>query len=226
MCCCGFSNTCHPHRSRICTKSSEMVRTLYVMCLQPYPQKQWRRPCATRTSVISIRSCSVSPSRLPVGEPVDEGCLQNMPQKREYQGQFVTLSPVDAKSDAHELYDCSHQTEEKESLWTYMGYGPFPDEYAMGEWLLENAESSDPLFFTVHQKGPDRRVGMVSFLNLVPDMRRLELGHIWYGPEAQRTKVNSEAVYLMLCEAFDRLGCRRVEWKCDALNERSRAAAI
>ena len=66
---------------------------------------------------------------------------------------------------------------------------------------------------------------MVSFLNLAPDMRRLELGHIWYGPEAQKTKVNTEAVYLMLSEAFDRLRYRRVEWKCDSLNERSRSAA-
>jgi RimJ/RimL family protein N-acetyltransferase len=66
---------------------------------------------------------------------------------------------------------------------------------------------------------------MVSFLNIVPDAYRLELGHIWYSPEAQRTKVNTETVYLMLCETFDRLKYRRVEWKCDALNERSRAAA-
>jgi RimJ/RimL family protein N-acetyltransferase len=57
-------------------------------------------------------------------------------------------------------------------------------------------------------------------------MRVLELGHIWYVPEAQRTGVNTEAVYLMLSESFDRLGYRRVEWKCDSLNERSRRAAI
>ena len=165
-------------------------------------------------------------SRLPVGEPVDGGNMQNIPQKREYEGQFVTLSSIDHELDVQELYNCSHGTEEKELLWTYMGYGPFQDENAMAGWLRDNEKSSDPLFFTAHQKGPDRRVGMVSFLNLAPDMRRLELGRIWYGPEAQRTKVNTEAVYLILCEAFDRLGYRRAEWKCDALNERSRAAAI
>jgi RimJ/RimL family protein N-acetyltransferase len=56
-------------------------------------------------------------------------------------------------------------------------------------------------------------------------MRHLELGNIWYSPRAQRTRANTESVYLMLREAFDMLGNRRVEWKCDALNARSRAAA-
>lgn len=168
----------------------------------------------------------MSHPQLPVGEPVAPPDRLQTPQKKEYRGQFVTLSPVNPELDVQELYECSHGDEGAESLWTYMGYGPFRDIPAMAEWLQAGAKSSDPLFFTVCMNGPGRRVGMVSFLNIVPDMQRLELGHIWYAPAAQRTKVNTEAVYLMLCESFDRLRQRRVEWKCDALNERSRAAAI
>ena len=67
---------------------------------------------------------------------------------------------------------------------------------------------------------------MVSYLAIRPAMRVLELGHIWYVPRAQGTGVNTEAVHLMLVEAFDVLGYRRVEWKCDSLNERSRRAAL
>jgi RimJ/RimL family protein N-acetyltransferase len=66
---------------------------------------------------------------------------------------------------------------------------------------------------------------MAAFMNIVPEHRRLEIGHIWYAPSAQRTEANTEAAYLMIREAFDGLGNRRLEWKCDALNERSRAAA-
>jgi RimJ/RimL family protein N-acetyltransferase len=69
-------------------------------------------------------------------------------------------------------------------------------------------------------------VGMAAFLNIVPEHRRLEIGHIWYAPSAQRTEANTETAYLMMREAFDELGYRRVEWKCDALNARSRAAAL
>ena len=62
-------------------------------------------------------------------------------------------------------------------------------------------------------------------MSVDPAMRHLELGNIWYAPRAQRTRANTESVYLMLREAFEMLGNRRVEWKCDALNARSRAAA-
>lgn len=57
-------------------------------------------------------------------------------------------------------------------------------------------------------------------------MQRLELGHIWYTPNFQQSNVNTETIYLMLCEAFDRLQYRKVEWKCDSRNTRSRTAAL
>src|SRR5690606_6263859 len=128
-------------------------------------------------------------------------------------------------ADVEDLYSPTHGGEERERIWTYMGYGPFRDEGAMRDWLQGLRESSDPLFFTAIELRSERPVGIVSFLNIVPAARRLELGHIWYGPEAQRTPVNTDAVHLLLREAFERLGYRRVEWKCDALNARSRAAA-
>lgn len=168
----------------------------------------------------------MSSTYLPVGEPVNQKSAGDLPQRRVYSGRFVTLAPIEANLDADELFETSHGSGAKEMLWTYMAYGPFENKNAMASWLESNQSSLDPLFLTVYQKEPQRRVGMVSFLNIAADMRRLELGHIWYGPEAQRTKVNTECVYLMLTEAFDHLGYRRVEWKCDALNERSRAAAI
>jgi RimJ/RimL family protein N-acetyltransferase len=105
-----------------------------------------------------------------------------------------------------------------------MPYGPFADAEAMGAWLASVAPSEDPRFLAV--VAPGGPVGMVSFLNVDPTMRRIELGHIWYAPGAQRTEANTEATYLMLHESFDELGHRRVEWKCDALNARSRAAAL
>jgi RimJ/RimL family protein N-acetyltransferase len=65
---------------------------------------------------------------------------------------------------------------------------------------------------------------MLSFLAIRPEMRSVELGHIWYVPKAQGMGINTEAVYLMLREAFEQ-GYRRVEWKCDSLNARSRHVA-
>ena len=165
-------------------------------------------------------------SSLQVGNIVQSVASVDLPQRTDYVGKFVTLSPVNPKTDVVELYECSHGSDIKEQIWTYMSYGPFDSKHSMQMWLEAGAESEDPLFFTVHHLESKQRVGMVSFLNIVSDMRRLELGHLWYSPDSQRSNVNTEAIYLMLCEAFDRLKYRRVEWKCDSLNEKSRSAAL
>ncbi len=165
-------------------------------------------------------------SFLPVGNIVHSTAPIGLPQRTDYKGKFIRLSPVNPQTDITELYHCSHGSVSKEQIWTYMSYGPFDNTHSMQSWLEESAGSQDPLFFTVHCLESKQGVGMVSFLNIVSDMRRLELGHIWYSPDFQRSNVNTEAIYLMLCEAFDKLKYRRVEWKCDSLNERSRAAAL
>ena len=162
---------------------------------------------------------------LPVGEPV-EGVDACHPERRSIEGTFVTLRPLDPAADAEPLWIAAHDgSDEARRLWTYMPYGPFTDVTEMRRWLEDSAPSNDPLFLTVVARagGP---VGVVSFLNVDIAHRRLELGHIWYASAAQRTEANTESTFLMLREAFEHLGHRRVEWKCDALNERSRAAAL
>ena len=164
-------------------------------------------------------------SRQRLGEPVLERGPAAPPTTDPLAGQYVTLRPLEPESDGPDLYARSHGDAATEALWTYMPYGPFADEAAMGAWLAECAASTDPAFRAVLD-AEGRPGGMVSYLHIVAEHRRLELGHIWHAPALQHTAANTEAVYLMLCESFERCGCRRVEWKCDALNERSRNAAL
>jgi len=166
------------------------------------------------------------PEDLPLDEWVENAAAAQPPGRKLYEGRFVNLSPVDPEKDVAELYRNSHGSEEKTRLWTYMAYGPFSDAADMQQWLRGCEASTDPLFLTVSSKDLNRRVGVVSFLNIVPRMRCLEVGNIWYSPIVHHTKVNTESIYLMLAEAFDVLNYRRVEWKCDALNARSRTAAL
>lgn len=162
---------------------------------------------------------------LPVGDPVVAGRPGVPPARQDYDGRFVRLTPLDPRY-AGVLHPPTHGSAAAEAVWTYLGYGPFPSVDAMADWVRKQSASVDPLFFAVIDKGAGRPVGVVSFLNIVADMRRLELGHIWYVPDAQRTRANTEAAYLILCETFDRLGYRRAEWKCDSLNARSKSAAL
>ncbi len=161
----------------------------------------------------------------PVGEPVGTTPAKR-PARSPLEGRFVTLVPVDPEAHAHGLFASSHDgSDEAAGMWTYLPYGPWPNETAMRTWLELLPVSEDPLFLTVIDRATGDPVGIVTFMSVDPTMRHLELGNIWYSPCAQRTRANTESVYLMLREAFDMLGNRRVEWKCDALNARSRAAA-
>ena len=158
---------------------------------------------------------------VPVGAPVPDVAV-SAPSRVPLSGTFVTLEPIDPDRHAEGLFDCGHGSSEARALWTYLPYGPFVDLDRMRAWLRPLPRSSDPLFFAVVRDGAP--VGMTSFLNIDLAARRLELGHIWFGPAAQRTAANTEAALLMLDWTF-RAGYRRAEWKCDALNARSRSAA-
>jgi len=163
------------------------------------------------------------PSSLPVGETVEIRAAE-APSAAPMEGRFVRLVPVEP-GHATALFAASHGDEVIEAMWTYMPYGPFADEDQMRTWLQGIAGSDDPRFFTVIDLATGDPVGVVSYLNIVAPDRRIELGHIWYVPAAQRGRANTETAYLLMRRAFDDLGYRRVEWKCDALNARSRAAA-
>jgi RimJ/RimL family protein N-acetyltransferase len=104
--------------------------------------------------------------------------------------------------------------------------GPFEDKNEMLQWLEERHSSKDSLFFGVFENDSSRAIGMAAFQRVVQSNGCLEIAHVWYSPEQQRTRVNTETIYLLLKEAFEELGYRRVEWKCDALNRRSRNAAL
>ena len=148
------------------------------------------------------------------------------PVRQTHEGRHVRLTPLCADADAAELYQAGHEPAEAREIWRHLWYGPFTSEPAFREWLRGVQAGADPLFFTVTNKPDGLRVGMISIMRLTPQHGCAELGHIWYGLAAQRTPVNTESVFLLLRHLFDDLGYRRVEWKCDAENARSRAAAL
>lgn len=100
-----------------------------------------------------------------------------------------------------------------------------PDEMrSYVEAALEEQRQGRALPFATVERGSGRVVGSTRFGNIDRANRRVEIGWSWIAPPWQRTAVNTEAKYLMLRYAFERLGCIRVELKTDALNEHSRAA--
>ncbi len=162
---------------------------------------------------------------LPRGAPVASAPPVDRPIRGPHAGRYVRLREVRPAADAADLYADSHRPETSEALWAYLHNGPFASESEMRSFLEEVAGTEDQVTLTVEHLASERAIGSASFMRIKPGMRVLELGSIWYLPEFQRTEANTETIYLMLREAFDRLGYRRVEWKCDALNTPSRLAA-
>ena len=161
-----------------------------------------------------------------LGKIVEDSKPAQVPAKNVYSGEFVTLHPVEPESDVDELFFISHGSDANERIWAYMPYGPFSKKDQMLNWLRGCKASTDQIFFTVKSNELNQRVGMMSILNVSEQMKTLELGNIWYSPIVHYTKVNTEGVYLMLKEIFDGLNYRRVEWKTNSLNVRSREAAL
>jgi RimJ/RimL family protein N-acetyltransferase len=139
------------------------------------------------------------------------------------QGQFCRLEPLDPDRHAAALFEADAADADGRS-WTYLAYGPFNDFPSYRAWLCANCLGNDPMFFAVNAPADGRPAGLVSYLRIAPAAGSIEVGHIHYSPQLQRSPAATEAMFLMMQKAFES-GYRRYEWKCDALNTASRAAA-
>lgn len=165
------------------------------------------------------------------------GSLPLKPAAVTLDGRYVRLMPLDLDRDLQLLYSVSNGRpvsagdksvqayDPDELIWRYMSMGPFADEDHLAGFLRAQITAENGLAFAVFDKNKNIPVGVCNYMNNFPNHLKVELGNIWYGPIAQRSNANLEATYLMLAHAFS-LGYRRVEWKCDALNERSRRSAL
>lgn len=142
------------------------------------------------------------------------------PSRAPMTGRYVRLEPL---SPAHAA-DLHHANSESDAIWDYLPYGPFPDETAYRAWVETVADRDDPLFFAIRNLETGRWGGVASYLRVTPEAGTIEVGHINFAPDLQRTRAATEAMALMMARAFE-TGYRRYEWKCNALNMGSRRAA-
>lgn len=159
----------------------------------------------------------------PIGDPLVNWQPPDVPQARPIAGQYVRLEPLDP-NHAGDLF-AANTSAGSIGMWTYMGYGPFATLDAYRVWLESVCHKRDPLFYALIDNHSARAVGVASYLRIEPAAGTLEVGHIAYSPLLQGKTAATEAMYLLMKNAFD-LGYRRYEWKCDALNAPSRHAAL
>jgi len=92
-------------------------------------------------------------------------------------------------------------------------------------WIARNAAAEDLMVHAVVDKATGVAGGRQSYMRITPEHGVIEIGNILWGPAIRRTRVATEALYLAAKHVFEDLGYRRFEWKCNDLNEPSKAAA-
>ncbi len=160
----------------------------------------------------------------PVGHPVENwtGCA--LPPRSDMIGAHVIVSPLDIARDARQLFEANGKASDG-SRFTYLPTGPFADFDAYKAWLASMTANDDPMLHTIIDKPTNMAVGVAAFMRMDQNNGVVEIGNINYAPALSKTIGGTEAMYLMMKRAFDELGYRRYEWKCDDQNAPSRAAA-
>ncbi|MEV0528810.1 GNAT family protein [Streptomyces sp. NPDC050439] len=160
----------------------------------------------------------------PVGDPLPGWTARAAPARVDLDGAYCRLEPLDAERHAADLY-AAYATETDGRNWTYLPDEPFDSEEGYRRWAQAAARSADPLHYAVIDRTAGRAVGTLSLMRHDPANGVIEVGYVVFSPLMQRTALSTEAQYLLMAYAFDKLGYRRYEWKCDALNTPSRKAA-
>ena len=148
-----------------------------------------------------------------------------IPDNRTLEGLYIRLEKLDPARHGDDLWLALQGPDSDPKLWDYLPYGPFPERSAFDAWLEKNAASADPHFYAVIDSANDQAQGLLSLMCIVPEHGRIEIGHVAFGAPMQRSPKSTEAVYLLAKEAFA-LGNRRLEWKCNNDNARSKRTAV
>jgi RimJ/RimL family protein N-acetyltransferase len=147
-----------------------------------------------------------------------------LPDTRTLQGRFIRLEKLNAARHGNGLWEALEGPAADRKLWDYLFVGPFRERSAFDDYLAGLEVSTDPWFYTVIDQQTGAIDGFLSLMSIVPSAGRIEIGHVTFGASMQRTPKATEAVYLLAKESFA-LGNRRLEWKCNADNARSKRAA-
>jgi RimJ/RimL family protein N-acetyltransferase len=159
----------------------------------------------------------------PIGHALPQWSPPPRPSRQPMEGRYCRVELIDPARHGADLHK-ANKADKEERIWTYLGYGPMETLDDYHAWMDKECSGDDPMFHAIIGNASGKAVGVASYLRINPGAGSIEVGHINYAPALQKTPAATEAMYLMMKRAFD-LGYRRYEWKCDARNAGSRAAA-
>jgi RimJ/RimL family protein N-acetyltransferase len=160
----------------------------------------------------------------PIGFAVPGWNERQRPPRTAMKGRFCSVLPLEPERHAANLYAAN--SEDKEGrMWTYLAYGPFSSFEAYLAKMNESWLKKDWHIHAIIDERSGLATGLASYMRIEPEAGSIEVGAVMYSPRLQRIAAGTEAMYLMMRRAFDELGYRRYEWRCNAFNEASVNAA-
>jgi RimJ/RimL family protein N-acetyltransferase len=160
-----------------------------------------------------------------IGWPLPGWMPAKPPPSTRMGGRLAIVEPLDAGRHAADLFEANSEDREGRNF-TYYPYGPFATLAEYRDWVVATCADKNRLFYAIIDKATGKAVGVASYNNIQPTMGVIEIAGLNFSPRLQRKPAATEAHYLLMHRAFDELGYRRYEWKCDSWNLPSRAAAL
>lgn len=151
----------------------------------------------------------------PIGEELPDWQARKPPSDMRYIDQYAIVTRLSRKHSQglYNVYKASHP-----SHWTYLPDEPPRTYKAFEQTLIEKIESSAHIYYAVLNKETDEPLGIFSLMRIDPANGVIEVGNILFSDAMRRTRISTEAHYLLACYVFEELLYRRYEWKCDSLN--------
>lgn len=159
-----------------------------------------------------------------IGPLVPEWTTRSLPPRSPIEGRYCRLEPLDAARHADDLYAAYAQAPDGRD-WTYLFVERPGDLAGTRAHVARAAQTVDPMHFAVIDGQSGRAVGTLALMRIDPAHGAVEVGSVTFSPLLKQTPMSTEAQYLLMKLAFDELGYRRYEWKCDNFNEPSKRAA-
>lgn len=160
-----------------------------------------------------------------IGAPVPQWINKERPSVENIDGKYCRLEHVDSTKHFEDLYQVYGPLSAPKN-WTYLPFENFKNEDSFRVFLKSMSQSVDPFHFAIVDIESGKALGTVALMRIDSTQGVIEVGYVIYSDEMKKSRIGTEAQFLLADYIFNDLGYRRYEWKCDALNLPSIAAAI
>lgn len=159
-----------------------------------------------------------------IGDALPDFTPGRLPAIERIEGRYTVIERLSKEKHGADLYQV-YGPDSPAAMWTFLFKGPARNEEEWDHLLDDLMTAQGRFYYAIVDKDSGKALGTFSLMRIDQANRVIEVGAVTYSPALQKTRMATEAQYLLARYVFEDLGYRRYEWKCDALNQASRKAA-